>query len=207
MSELPKIRRMSVVPVAGYDSLLLNLSGGHGPVFTRNLVMLQDNAGHTGVGEVPGGEAVRKTLDAATELVVGRDLGAMNDVLAAIERRFAGLDAQGRGLQTFDQRVMIHALTAVESACWDLTGQVLGVPACKLLGEGQRRTSVETLGYLFFVGDAAKTGLDYAASAGSDAWERVRVRVHWRAGGGAAGGGAHAGPQWVLDRRRCDSLA
>ena len=78
---------MTVVPVAGYDSLLLNLSGGHGPVFTRNLVLLEDNAGRTGVGEVPGGEAVRKTLEASVELVVGRRVGEMNDVLGAIRTR------------------------------------------------------------------------------------------------------------------------
>jgi glucarate dehydratase len=41
MNDLPTIRRMTVVPVAGYDSMLLNLSGGHGPVFTRNLVLLE----------------------------------------------------------------------------------------------------------------------------------------------------------------------
>src|SRR5688572_29477713 len=114
MPDFPKIVRMTVMPVAGYDSLLLNLSGGHGPVFVRNLVILEDNAGHIGVGETPGGEAVRQTLDAATELVVGRRVGQMNEVLAAMRARFADLDAHGRGQQTFDQRVMIHALAAVE---------------------------------------------------------------------------------------------
>jgi glucarate dehydratase len=175
MSELPTIRRMTVVPVAGHDSLLLNLSGGHGPVFTRNLVLLEDNAGHTGIGEVPGGEAVRQTLDASAELVVGRRVGEMNDVLAAIERTFAGLDSGGRGQQTFDQRVMIHALTAVESALLDLMGQALGVPVAKLLGGGQQRTSVETLGYLFFLGDPRRTTLDYQSpGANADAWEGLR---------------------------------
>ena len=47
---------MRVIPVAGRDSMLLNLSGAHGPFFTRNLVVLTDSAGRTGVGEVPGGE-------------------------------------------------------------------------------------------------------------------------------------------------------
>ena len=37
---------MRVIPVAGFDSMLLNLSGAHAPHFTRNLVLLHDNAGH-----------------------------------------------------------------------------------------------------------------------------------------------------------------
>ena len=175
MRDLPKIARMQVIPVAGYDSLLLNLSGGHGPVFSRNLVVLEDNAGRTGVGETPGGESIRQTLDAAVEHVVGRRVGEMNAVLAAMRERFAGLDAGGRGRQTFDQRVMIHAVTGVESAFLDLMGQALGVPVAALLGEGQQRQSVEVLGYLFFIGDHACTTLDYmAAGESGDAWERVR---------------------------------
>jgi len=35
--------------VAGLDSMLPNLSGAHGPCFVPNLVLLEDNAGHTGV--------------------------------------------------------------------------------------------------------------------------------------------------------------
>jgi glucarate dehydratase len=168
---------MTVIPVAGHDSLLLNLSGGHGPVFTRNLVLLDDNAGRTGVGETPGGEAVRRTLEAAAELVVGRRVGEMNDVLTAMRTCFGSLDACGRGQQTFDQRVMIHAVTAVECAFLDLMGQALGVPIAKLLGHGQQRDSVEALGYLFFVGDHACTTLAYYLAEGpADEWELVRCR-------------------------------
>ena len=39
---------MLVVPVAGHDSMLLNLSGAHAPLFTRNLVVLKDSIGNTG---------------------------------------------------------------------------------------------------------------------------------------------------------------
>ena len=47
-SSLPKITEMIVVPVAGHDDMLLNLSGAHAPFFTRNIVILRDNAGRTG---------------------------------------------------------------------------------------------------------------------------------------------------------------
>jgi glucarate dehydratase len=177
MDRLPTVKKMTVVPVAGYDSFLLNLSGGHGPVFIRNLVVLEDNAGHTGVGETPGGETIRATLEKCTELVIGQRIGEMNDVLQCIQKQFGALDAGGRGQQTFDQRTTIHVLTAVESALLDLMGQALGVPVAKLLGDGQQRDSVEVLGYLFFVGDHRRTYLDYHESpASADEWERIRTR-------------------------------
>jgi glucarate dehydratase len=161
-SGAPVVTAMEVIPVAGRDSMLLNLSGAHAPFFTRNIVILTDDSGHTGVGEVPGGEKIRQTLADARDLVVGRTIGASNDILAAIRAAFADRDGGGRGKQTFDLRVMIHAVTAVEAALLDLLGQHLGLPVAALLGEGRQRTSVETLGYLFFVGDRRKTNLTYA---------------------------------------------
>ena len=169
------ITAMRVVPVAGRDDMLLNLSGAHGPYFTRNVVVMTDSAGHTGVGEVPGGEKIRQTLEDARELVMGRSIGAYQGVLNAMRRRFADRDAGGRGLQTFDQRVTIHAITAVETALLDLLGQHLGVPVAALLGEGQQRDSVVMLGYLFYVGDRKRSGLDYRSEPDAeDDWLRLR---------------------------------
>ncbi len=164
-----------VVPVAGYDSMLLNLSGAHGPFFTRNVVVLRDSAGHTGAGEVPGGERIRQTLEEARDFVVGQRLGSCNDLLLRIGEQFGGRDAGGRGGQTFDARVAIHAVTAIEAALLDLLGQHLGVPVAALLGDGQQRDAVEMLGYLFYVGDREKTDLPYRDEAGAgDEWLRVR---------------------------------
>ncbi len=149
----PIITALRVIPVAGRDSMLLNLSGAHGPFFTRNLLILTDSAGHTGVGEVPGGEKIRQTLEDARDLVVGQPISGYQRVMQQVQRKFADRDAGGRGLQTFDLRTTIHAVTAVESAMLDLLGQYLEVPVAALLGEGQQRDAVEMLGYLFFVGD------------------------------------------------------
>ena len=91
---------MQVIPVAGHDSMLMNLSGAHGPFFTRNIVILKDNAGNTGVGEVPGGERIRKTLEDAKSLVIGKSIGTYNNILNTVRRRFADRDSDGRGLQT-----------------------------------------------------------------------------------------------------------
>jgi glucarate dehydratase len=175
VSGAPRVTAMTVIPVAGHDSMLLNLSGAHAPFFTRNIVILTDASGHTGVGEVPGGEKIRQTLEDARELVVGESVGALNNILASMRQKFAERDAGGRGKQTFDLRVMIHAVTAVESALLDLLGQHLSLPVAALLGEGQQRTSVETLGYLFFVGDRRKSSLPYLV--GDDEkidWFRLR---------------------------------
>ena len=171
----PRITQLTAIPVAGQDSMLLNLSGAHGPFFTRNLLVLQDSAGRTGIGEVPGGEKILATLREAAELVVGQSVAHVQAVLNTMRARFADRDAGGRGLQTFDLRTTIHALTAVESAMLDLLGQHLEVPVAALLGEGQQRDAVEVLGYLFYVGDRHKTDLGYRDERESgDAWFRTR---------------------------------
>jgi len=171
----PVVTQMRVIPVAGRDGMLLNLSGAHGPFFTRNLVILTDSAGRTGVGEVPGGEKIRSTLEAARGLIEGGAIGDWNRLLNRLRERFAGLDQGGRGNQTFDLRVAIHAVTAVESALLDLLGQFLGVPVAALLGDGQQRDRVQVLGYLFYVGDRRKTDLPYASEPDADNdWQRLR---------------------------------
>ena len=171
----PRIAGLRIVPVAGQDSMLLNLSGAHGPYFTRNLAILTDEGGNTGVGEVPGGEKIRQVLEEAAPLVMGREIASYNAILNDVRRRFADRDTQGRGQQTFDLRVTVHALTAIESALLDLLGQFLGLPVAALLGEGQQRTSVPVLGYLFFVGDSGKTNLNYRRAGDSaEGWFRLR---------------------------------
>jgi len=175
VSGAPAITDLRVVPVAGQDSMLLNLSGAHGPWFTRNIVILKDSAGNTGLGEVPGGEKIRQTVEDARALVVGKTLGEYNNILNAMRTTFADRDAGGRGQQTFDLRTTIHAVTAVESALLDLLGQFMNVPVAALLGEGQQRDAVEMLGYLFYVGDRQKTPLAYRSEPDAgDAWFRLR---------------------------------
>ncbi|MBP1036424.1 glucarate dehydratase [Serratia fonticola] len=175
MTTAPKITAMQVVPVAGYDSMLLNLSGAHAPFFTRNIVILQDNAGNTGLGEIPGGEKIRQTLEEAQSLVVGKTLGEYKNVMNRVRERFADRDASGRGLQTFDLRTTIHVVTGIEAAMLDLLGQFLDVPVAALLGDGQQRDSVEMLGYLFYVGDRNKTPLPYQSQPDEACdWYRLR---------------------------------
>ena len=175
----PRITALRVIPVAGRDSMLLNLSGAHAPFFTRNLVILTDNAGRTGVGEVPGGEKIRQTLEDTRELLVGQPIGNVQRLLSTVRTRFADRDASGRGNQTFDLRTTIHVVTAIESALLDLLGRHLGLPVAAMLGEGQQRDKVEMLGYLFFVGDKGRTDLPYTSepdAGGDDGCDWFRLR-------------------------------
>ena len=169
------ITHVEVIPVAGHDSMLLNLSGAHAPFFTRNLAVVTDSEGREGLGEVPGGEAIRETIADAADLLVGQPVARYRSLLREVAHRFADQDAAGRGLQTFDLRTTVHAVTALESALLDLHGQELGLPVAELLGDGQQRTTVPMLGYLFYVGDPDKTDLPYRREHDSaDEWEQLR---------------------------------
>ncbi|WP_147199604.1 glucarate dehydratase [Pantoea sp. CCBC3-3-1] len=171
----PLITEMQVIPVAGHDSMLLNLSGAHGPFFTRNIVIIKDNSGHTGVGEIPGGEKIRRTLEEAAALLKGHSIGEYKNLLSHVRNTFADRDSAGRGNQTFDLRTTIHVVTGIEAALLDLLGQHLGVNVASLLGDGQQRDRVEMLGYLFYVGDRRKTSLPYQSQPDEHCdWYRLR---------------------------------
>ncbi|KJK10143.1 glucarate dehydratase [Terrabacter sp. 28] len=173
----PKIASVEVVPVAGHDSMLLNLSGAHGPFFTRNVVVVTDSDGNTGLGEVPGGEKIADTIREAAELLQGKEIARFRQLLGQVSETYAGRDAGGRGAQTFDLRTTVHAVTGLESALLDLMGQHLGVPVAELLGDGQQRSHVPMLGYLFYVGDPARTDLPYlVGDEGDDRWSQLRRR-------------------------------
>jgi glucarate dehydratase len=171
----PTVVSVEAVPVAGHDSMLLNLSGAHGPYFTRNIAVITDSTGNIGVGEVPGGENIRATIAEAADLLIGRPLGMYRQLTNRVLNAFAHRDAGGRGSQTFDQRTAVHAATALESGLLDLLGQHLNVPVAELLGDGHQRDRVPFLGYLFYVGDPNKTDLPYVVEQDtSTPWEDLR---------------------------------
>ncbi|MEB4802295.1 glucarate dehydratase [Acinetobacter soli] len=172
----PIVKSVRAIPVAGHDSMLLNLSGAHGPYFTRNLLVIEDNSGNIGVGEIPGGEKILNTLNDAKALIEGQPIGEYKNLLKKIQETFADRDRGGRGNQTFDLRTTIHVVTAYESALLDLLGQHLNVNVASLLGHGQQRTEVEVLGYLFFIGDRQQTQLDYLGSTAKTEFDWYQVR-------------------------------
>lgn len=173
-ASLPTIAEMRVIPVAGRDSMLLNLSGAHAPYFTRNIVILTDSTGNTGVGEVPGGSKIETALLRSRDSVLGSPVGDYKNTLLRVKRNLTEED-DVRGAQTFDLRTGVHVITALESALLDLLGKFLEVPVASLLGDGQVRTRVKMLGYLFYVADRKKTDLPYMSEEDSSIeWYRLR---------------------------------
>ncbi|MDF7640373.1 enolase C-terminal domain-like protein [Bifidobacterium sp. ESL0784] len=172
---VPKIETMEVIPVAGYDSMLLNLSGAHSPFFTRNIVIMTDTDGYTGISEVPGTKKVTDVLNEVKPMVIGQPLSQWKNIVRNIHDKYASLDAGGRGNQTFDLRTTVHVQTAVETPMLDLLGKHMEVPVAALLGDGQVRDHVRFLSYLFYVGDRTKTDLPYIHDDdNSDEWGRIR---------------------------------
>lgn len=172
----PHITKMDVYPVAGKDSMLLNLSGAHAPFFTRNVVILEDSSGNVGVGEVPGGEKIRWALEGCKDMVLGTEIGAYKNTLLKIKCYLNNEHCDDvRGCQTFDLRTGVHVLTALEAPLLDLLGKYLDVPVAALLGDGMQRDKVRMLGYLFYIGDRKKTELPYDEEPDSSCkWYRLR---------------------------------
>ncbi|MYM75369.1 glucarate dehydratase [Duganella sp. FT134W] len=179
---------MRVIPVAGQDSMLLNLCGAHGPYFIRNLVLLTANDGSVGIGEVPGGDGILQALQASEQLVKGTEVGRFQSTLNRIRARHGAQDgvmqhqvssAAEAALLRQPHEINLrldNVITAVEAALLDLLGQHLGVPVCELLGSGRHRDSVPMLAYLFYIGDSKRTPLPYAETAAGDDWYGVRQR-------------------------------
>ena len=146
----PIITSMQVIPVAGYDSMLMTLSGAHAPLFTRNLVILKDSAGHTGIGEIHGGDYTHDGLMSMRPLVEGMPISKGREVLQRIHKAAnPQSDDAAEGIQTLDiskLKYVVRSEWAIECAMLDLLGQYLEVPMCQLLGEGQQRSEVEMLG-------------------------------------------------------------
>jgi glucarate dehydratase len=171
----PKIVDMKVYPVAGRDSMLLNLSGAHAPYFTRNVLVLEDSSGNIGISEVPGGQKITRGLEDSRSLVLGQSIGNYKQVLLNVKKALETGEPDVRGNQTYDLRTGVHVLTAIEATFLDLLGKYMEVPVARLLGEGQQRDSVRVLGYLFYIGDRKKTDLPYYSDPEADCeWYRIR---------------------------------
>lgn len=189
LAATPIVTQMQVMPVAGYDSMLLNLCGAHAPYFTRNIVILKDSHGNTGVGEVPGGEGIRQTLEKSIPLVVGQSIGLYNNILNTMRQQLLSQSKATVHKVTSESEARVlkqpheinlradNVITAVEAALLDLLGKFLNVPVAALLGNGQQRKAARMLGYLFYIGDRRKTTLDYLGdTANRDHWYSVRTQ-------------------------------
>ena len=181
MSDTPKIVEMQVIPVAGYDSMLLNIAGAHHCYFTRILLVLKDNAGHTGVGEAPATGVVLKILTDAIPHIVGQEIGIMNHLVSDLHKRDLEENRQPKpvlpGFRPWDLERHHNAVAVLETALLDLMGQFLNQPVAQLLGPGKQRDEVPVLGYLFYIADRQKTDLEYQdgkRQEGQHPWYHLR---------------------------------
>ncbi|MBD3949105.1 glucarate dehydratase [Tuanshanicoccus lijuaniae] len=179
MAKAPKVVKMDVYPVAGHDSPLLTLSGCHAPYFTRNIVVLTDENGELGIGEIHGGEHITEQLNSYKQFVIGESVSEYRKVLTNIRRGRQKSNADdGEGLQQLNinnLKYVVQSEAAIECAMLDLLGKFLELPIAALLGEGgQQREEVEFLGYLFYVADSNKIDLPYEKGDGSKTWESLR---------------------------------
>lgn len=171
----PKIVKYDVFPVAGYDSMTMTLSGAHSPFFTRNIVIMEDDEGNKGIGEIHGGEDIKKSLISYKNQILGSHIVNYREVLRIIKNN--RLIKKSDGIQYLDISKLSHVvedITAVESAFLDLLGKYYNLPVCSLLGEGRQRDVIPTLGYMFFVSDLEKTDLPYLREDSDDEWFSIR---------------------------------
>ena len=176
----PKVKSMTVYPIAGYDSALLTLSGCHSPYFTRNVVVLEDETGNKGIGEIHGGEAITEMLESYKPMVIGAEIADYRKVITEI--RAKGQKAKGdtgeglQGLNISNLKFVVQAEAAVECAMLDLLGKFLNKPIAALLGDGGiQRREVPFLGYLFYTADPKKIDMPYLIETDcKDSWEKIR---------------------------------
>lgn len=174
----PKVEKVEVYPVAGYDSMLMSLSGAHSPYFTRNIVIITDDTGNQGVGEIHGGKYTEEQLKSYIPYIIGQEITNYRNILSTIRKsNVKSTQDKGEGIQSLDisqLKFVVQSDTAIECALLDLLGQFLNLPIASLLGDGIQREEVEFLGYLFYVSDKNKTDLPYIDEEGTDEWTRIR---------------------------------
>ena len=101
------------------------------PGVSSLLVRVRTDEGHEGWGEAFGFEATRVTRRALEDLVAplcaGQDATRIGPLTRMVQEK---LHVFGRGGS------VIHALSAVDTALWDIAGKAAGVPLHRLLGGG-----------------------------------------------------------------------
>ena len=156
------------------------------------LVKVTTARGYTGWGEAFGFEAVPVTRRAVHDLVgplcAGQDPARIGPLMRTVQEK----------LQVFGRSgPVIHALSAVDTALWDIAGKTAGVPLHQLLG-GAGGTSLPCYASLDPCGgpDQVRAAVRQALDAGFTA-----VKLHERETAAVRAARAEAGPgaELILD--------
>ncbi len=169
----PFIKDIHITPIAIVDPPLLNAAGLHAPYALRTIVELVTDDGISGISEIPGTRDIELALEAARELLIGKDVFQLNDIRRALVNQF-GLDkAVERGATPWDQRKMVHIFSAIEVACMDIMGKVTNRPVVDLLG-GRLRDRVPFSAYLFYKYEGAGGELAFNVDPTATGWAAAR---------------------------------
>jgi glucarate dehydratase len=136
----PKITDIRATTVTmPLEAPLRHSNGAHWGRFVRTIVEVDTDIGVTGLGEMGGGgESAEIAFRGLRPYLLGHDPFELEALRLKICNPTASL---------YNNRTQLHA--AIEFACIDIVGKVLGVPACDVLG-GKVRDTVPFASYLFF---------------------------------------------------------
>lgn len=91
MAVIPKVTEVKVIPVAGYDSPTLTLSGCHYP-FYQKYCYYHDDSGNQGIAEIHGGEPIKKSLESYIPFVIGHDISDYRNIIKNIQEKIGHPD-------------------------------------------------------------------------------------------------------------------
>lgn len=163
---------MHITPIAVIDPPLLNAAGLHAPYALRIIVELVTNDNVYGLSEIPGSHTSLAALEAAREIVIGKDPFYLNQIEAEIIHHF-GAEREARGETPWDQRRLVHVFSSIEVACFDLMGKATGRPVHALLG-GKVRDRVPFSAYLFYKYEGAGGDLGFGIDPNATGWAAAR---------------------------------
>ncbi|MEA5522214.1 enolase C-terminal domain-like protein [Limnoraphis robusta CCNP1315] len=169
----PIIKDIIITPIATVDPPLLNAAGLHAPYALRTIVEIVTDDNIVGISEIPGTTDTNEALEKARELIVGKDAFQLNQIRDAIEGHFDEETTSERGDAPWDQRKIVHVFSAIEVACLDIQGKVLGRPVVDLLG-GKRRDRVPFAAYLFYKYEGAGGELAFGTDPNATGWDAAR---------------------------------
>jgi glucarate dehydratase len=171
-----KIASCRLTPIALTDPPLRAASGLHAPFALRLILELIDENGAVGISESPCTPAIQEALEAVGPNLIGADPCRFVPLLLEVEKSLGQGREAARGDAPWDQRVLVHVLSAIEVACLDLAGKQLHRSLGDLLG-GRVRDRVPFGAYLFYKHEGAGGPLEFETDPDANGWAAARQRL------------------------------
>lgn len=165
----PRIKEIHITPIAIVDPPLLNAAGLHAPYALRTILEIVTDDHISGISEIPGTADIDAALEESKQVLIGKDVFELNDIRQCLENRFGVDSTSDRGLAPWDQRKLVHIFSAVEVACMDIMGKVMGRPVVDLLG-GKMRDRVPFSAYLFYKYEGAGGKFEFNTDPAATGW-------------------------------------